>query len=152
MINRESVLDSLFAEIESCLPTEIYGRVEAVKGLLIEVAGPVYAMSVGARLLIEIGENAASIQAEVVGFRGGRALCMPFGELDGVRHGSKAKLISRESIVHPSSGWLGRVVNALGEPIDGKGPLPFGSIPRKLRDSPPPAAERARVGGRSIWV
>jgi len=147
MINRESVLDSLFAEIESCLPTEIYGRVEAVKGLLIEVAGPVYAMSVGARLLIEIGENAASIQAEVVGFRDGRALCMPFGELDGVRHGSKAKLISRESIVHPSSGWLGRVVNALGEPIDGKGPLPFGSIPRKLRDSPPPAAERARVGG-----
>ncbi|GHB39500.1 flagellum-specific ATP synthase [Pseudovibrio japonicus] len=72
---------------------------------------------------------------------------MPFGELGGVRHGSKAKLISRESIVHPSTAWLGRVVNALGEPIDGKGPLPFGSIPRKLRDSPPPAAERARVGG-----
>ena len=64
-------MDSLFAEIESCLPTEIYGRVEAVKGLLIEVAGPVYAMSVGARLLIEIGENATSILAEVVGFRGG---------------------------------------------------------------------------------
>ncbi len=147
MINRESVLDSLFAEIESCLPTEIYGRVEAVKGLLIEVSGPVYAMSVGARLLIEIGENATSIQAEVVGFRDGRALCMPFGELGGVRHGSKARLISRDSIVHPSKAWLGRVVNALGEPIDGKGPLPFGPIPRKLRDSPPPAAERARVGG-----
>ncbi|WP_068313554.1 flagellar protein export ATPase FliI [Polycladidibacter hongkongensis] len=140
-------MDSLLAEVEACLPIEIYGRVEAVKGLLIEVAGPVHEMSVGSRLLIEIREGIAGVQAEVVGFREGRALCMPFGRIEGIRLGAKARLEARESVVHPSNAWLGRIVNALGEPIDGKGPLPYGSRPRMLRDVPPSAAERARVGG-----
>ena len=60
--------------------------------------------------------------------------------------GCKAVITSRESVVHPSNAWLGRVINALGEPIDGKGPLPNGGLPRKLRSAPPPASERARVG------
>ena len=37
-------------------------------------------------------------------------------------------------------------MNALGEPIDGKGDLPTGGVPRKLRSSPPQASERKRVG------
>ncbi|MTI16634.1 flagellar protein export ATPase FliI [Rhodobacteraceae bacterium RKSG542] len=140
-------MDALLAEIESCLPTQIYGRVEEVKGLLVEVSGPVHEMSVGARLLLDVGEAQEAIQVEVVGFREGRALCLPFSGVEGLRHGSKAWLVSRESAVHPSNGWLGRVVNALGEPIDGKGPLPFGPKPMALRASPPKAAERSRVGG-----
>jgi flagellum-specific ATP synthase len=47
----------------------------------------------------------------------------------------------------PSDGWLGRVVNAMGEPIDGKGPLPAGPSPYPFRASPPPAHARQRVGG-----
>ena len=47
---------------------EIYGRVVAVRGLMIEVAGPIYAMSVGARLTIETGGK--PIPCEVVGFSG----------------------------------------------------------------------------------
>nr|WP_102868876.1 flagellar protein export ATPase FliI [Pseudovibrio exalbescens] len=140
-------VQSLFTEIEQCLPVEIYGTVEAVRGLLVEVAGPVHEMSIGARVLLEIRENATSVQAEVVGFRDGVALCLPFGGVEGIGHGAKARLISRESIIHPSRSWLGRVVNALGEPIDGKGPLQFGSTPMSLRQSPPAAAERSRVGG-----
>ncbi|MFN3133757.1 flagellar protein export ATPase FliI [Roseibium sp.] len=139
-------MKALFAEIDSLMATEIYGRVAAVQGLLVEIAGPIHEMSVGSRLLIDSGEDNPQVPAEVVGFREGYALCMPFSGLEGVRMGCKAVITSRESVVHPSNAWLGRVINALGEPIDGKGPLPNGGLPRKLRSAPPPASERARVG------
>ncbi|MFD1695730.1 flagellar protein export ATPase FliI [Roseibium aestuarii] len=140
-------MKSLFAEIDSLMATEIYGRVAAVQGLLVEIAGPVHEMSVGSRLMIDSGEGNPPVPAEVVGFRDGHALCMPFSNLEGVRMGCKATVTARESVVHPSNQWLGRVINALGEPIDGKGDLPGGGSPRKLRTNPPPASERSRVGG-----
>lgn len=139
-------MKSLFAEIDSLMATEIYGRVTAVQGLLVEIAGPLHEMSVGSHLLIDSGDNKPDVPAEVVGFRDDRALCMPFSGLEGVRMGCKAVIRARDSVVHPSDGWLGRVVNALGEPIDGKGALPGGETARKLRSMPPPASERARVG------
>lgn len=139
-------MKALFADIDSVMPTEIYGRVTAVQGLLVEIAGPIHEMSVGSRLLIDSGEDNPRVPAEVVGFREGHALCMPFSGLEGVRMGCKAVITSRESVVHPGDAWLGRVVNALGEPIDGKGVIASGGVPRKLRSAPPPASERKRVG------
>lgn len=139
-------MKALFAEIDSLLPTEIYGRVTAVQGLLVEIAGPIHEMSVGSRLLIDNGEDNPKVPAEVVGFREDKALCMPFSGLEGVRMGCRAVISSRESVVHPGDAWLGRVVNAQGDPIDGKGPISGGAVPRKLRSSPPPASERQRVG------
>lgn len=140
-------MKALFAEIDSLLPTEIYGRVTAVQGLLVEIAGPIHEMSVGSRLLIDNGEDNPKVPAEVVGFREDKALCMPFSGLEGVRMGCRAVISSRESVVHPGEAWLGRVVNAQGEPIDGKGEIANGAVPRKLRSAPPPASERQRVGG-----
>src|SRR5690349_5156078 len=67
----------------------IYGRVVGVRGLMVEVAGPIHAMSVGARLVIETGAN-RSIPCEVIGFSGNNAVVMPFAGLDGVRRGCKA--------------------------------------------------------------
>ncbi|WP_186388396.1 flagellar protein export ATPase FliI [Stappia sp. TSB10P1A] len=139
-------MDPLFAELEALMPAEIYGRVVAVQGLLVEVAGPVHEMSVGAVLAVESGENGPAVPAEVVGFRDERALCMPFAGLEGVRLGCRAVLMARESLAHPCEAWLGRVVNAMGEPIDGLGPLPAGGEPRRLRSPPPAAGERGRVG------
>ncbi len=46
----------------------------------------------------------------------------------------------------PPRGWLGRVVDAFGNAVDGKGPLPQGVEPYPLRNRPPPAHKRARVG------
>ncbi|UWU75343.1 flagellar protein export ATPase FliI [Bradyrhizobium huanghuaihaiense] len=123
----------------------IYGRVVGVRGLMVEVAGPIHAMSVGARLVIETGAN-RSIPCEVIGFSGNNAVVMPFAGLDGVRRGCKAIIANAANQVRPSSAWLGRVVNALGEPIDGKGPLPQGSSPMPFRNTPPPAHSRKRVG------
>ncbi|MBR0775223.1 flagellar protein export ATPase FliI [Bradyrhizobium diazoefficiens] len=123
----------------------IYGRVVGVRGLMVEVAGPIHAMSVGARLVIETGVN-RSIPCEVIGFSGSNAVVMPFAGLDGVRRGCKAVIANAANQVRPCAAWLGRVVNALGEPIDGKGPLPQGPSPMPFRNAPPPAHSRKRVG------
>lgn len=138
-------MKSVINQIESLRPTEIFGRVVGVQGLLVEVAGPLHEMSVGSRLSIETS-NAATMLCEVVGFRDDRALCLPFGRLEGVRMGCRALIASGVSVARPSPAWLGRVVNAMGEPIDGKGPLLAGADALPLRSAPPPAHERARVG------
>src|SRR5262245_41567530 len=124
---------------------EVYGRVIGVRGLMVEVAGPIHTMSVGARVLIETGQ-APNIPCEVVGFSGANALLMPFAPLEGVRRGCRAIVAGTPAAVRPSPAWLGRVVNAMGQPIDGKGPLPLGPAPYAFRNSPPPAHARRRVG------
>ncbi len=123
---------------------EIYGRVVGVRGLMVEVAGPLYAMSVGSRLTIEGGNG--PVPCEIVGFSGRLALAMPFAPLEGVRRGCRALVSSSAMTVRPSEAWLGRVVNALGEPIDGKGPLRAGASPYQFRNAPPAAHSRNRVG------
>jgi len=124
---------------------ETYGRVVGVRGLMIEVSGPIDAMSVGSRVIIDTGMSRI-IPCEVVGFSSGNALLMPFASLEGVRRGCRAIVSSTPGAVRPSEGWLGRVVDAMGEPIDGKGPLPAGHSPYPFRSSPPPAHARRRVG------
>jgi flagellum-specific ATP synthase len=123
----------------------IYGRVVGVRGLMVEIAGPIHAMSVGARIVIETGGN-RTIPAEVIGFTGNNAVVMPFAGLDGVRRGCRAVIANASGQVRPSAAWLGRVLNAMGEPIDGKGPLAQGAVPMPFRNSPPPAHSRQRVG------
>ena len=137
-------MKALAEQIGELDAVEIYGRVVGVRGLMVEVAGPLHAMSVGARIAIETG--ARPIPCEVVGFAGERALLMPFGALEGVRRGCRAIVQAAASATRPSPGWLGRVVNAMGEPIDGKGPLPAGASPYPFRNTPPPAHARQRVG------
>src|ERR1051325_9390845 len=90
----------------------IYGRVVGVRGLMVEVAGPIHAMSVGARVIIE-GGNGRTIPCEVVGFAGANALLLPFAPLEGVRRGCRAVVSAVPGAVRPSAAWLGRVVNAM---------------------------------------
>src|SRR4030088_2466114 len=123
----------------------IYGRVVGVRGLMVEIAGPIHAMSVGARIVIDSGVIGL-ISSEVIGFPGNNAVVMPFAGLEGVRRGCRAVIANAASQVRPSASWLGRVINAMGEPIDGKGPLPQGPSPMPYRNSPPPAHSRKRVG------
>jgi flagellum-specific ATP synthase len=138
-------LKALAEQIADLDGVNIYGRVVGVRGLMVEIAGPIHAMSVGARIVIETGTN-RFIPAEVIGFSGTNAVVMPFAGLEGVRRGCRAVIANAASMVRPSIAWLGRVVNAMGEPIDGKGPLPQGPAPMPYRNSPPPAHSRNRVG------
>jgi flagellum-specific ATP synthase len=138
-------MKALAEQIEELDGVEIYGRVVGVRGLMVEVAGPIHAMPVGARVVIETGTS-RNIVCEVVGFSGAHALLMPFGALEGVRRGCRAIVSTPAAAVRPSAGWLGRVVNAAGMPIDGKGPMPAGPSPYPFRNAPPPAHARRRVG------
>jgi flagellum-specific ATP synthase len=137
-------MKALAEQINELDGIEIYGRVVGVRGLMVEVAGPLHAMSVGARVVIDTPGK--RIPCEVVGFSGVNALLMPFAPLEGVRRGCRALVTSVAGAVRPSAGWLGRVVNALGEPIDGKGALLCGPSPYPFRNTPPLAHARRRVG------
>lgn len=137
----------LISEIEGVSDVKYYGRVTAVLGMLVEVAGVERRLSVGGRCNL-IAHNERKVLSEVVGFRDGRALLMPFSSLDGIGLGSKAEVADAQPTVSPSPAWLGRVINAFGEPIDSKGPLPQGDLSIPIRNTPPPAHERQRVGGK----
>ncbi|MDB5452632.1 MAG: fliI [Caulobacteraceae bacterium] len=140
-------MQSLVAAVERLDPLTVSGRVAAVNGLLIEARGGLTRLPVGARAEIDrFGEK--PLQAEVVGFRETRALLMPFGPVEGVAPGAEIRIEPLGSAVRPSKAWLGRIIDAFGEPIDGKGPLPQGPVPYPLRAAPPPAHARGRVGER----
>ena len=136
---------ALTADIEAIDEVEVFGRVKTVQGLLIEVVGPVRELRVGGRVEIET-TNGETLMSEIIGFREGHSLCLPFGPLAGVRLGCKAVFKKSDGAVYPSDAWLGRVINADGEPIDGKGPMARGVEAFPLKQVPLPAHQRARVG------
>lgn len=78
--------------------------------------------------------------------REGVAFLMPFSEVEGIGVGCPVVLESEEAVVFPSERWLGRVINAFGQPLDDKGPLSVGTAPYRIRANPPLAHKRQRVG------
>lgn len=140
-------VNNIINEVERLPDFEIYGQVAAVVGLLVEVSGVEGVFSIGDHCDI-VGRNKRRIACEVIGFRDERALLMPFGPLDGVSLGCRVEVGASEPVIYPTLGWLGRVVNAFGEPIDGKGPLPSGNLSYPVQNEPPPAHLRKRVGGK----
>lgn len=141
------VVSAFVKEIGQVADYRLYGRVAGVLGMLVEVAGLDQALSIGSRCVI-LAQGDRKVTCEVIGFRNKRALLMPFGSLEGVGLGCKAEVLESDPVIRPSSAWLGRVVNAMGQPIDGKGPLPSGPLAYALRAAPPPAHSRNRVGGK----
>jgi flagellum-specific ATP synthase len=129
----------------TCLTT-YEGKVLAVKGLLVEASGPPQAMSLGARATVQAAEGTTRL--EIVGYRDGRALMMPFETVEGLRAGAKLTFEASAPTISPAHSWLGRVIDAFGNPVDGGPPLADGSHPRLVKAAPPPAHTRARVGAR----
>lgn len=127
-------------------PVSVEGAVASVSGLAIEIEDRLAALDIGAR--VEISRPQGMLAAEVVGVREGLALALPFGRLDGVRRGARARFLKGAATARPSVHWLGRVVDGLGRAVDGKGPIDAGAARMPLRATPPPAALRARLGGR----
>lgn len=134
-------------EIDKLSPRTISGTVTKILGLMVEVSGIADRLSIGA-IVVLCPVDGRRIPCEAVGFRDEIALVMPFGTLEGVGLGCRAEISSFTPFVCPDESWLGRVVNALGEPLDGKGPLGEGDIPIPYRNSPPPAHQRTRMGGK----
>jgi flagellum-specific ATP synthase len=124
-----------------------YGQVASIKGLLVEIGGIDRIVSIGDRVRIE-ARDGSLVPCEVIGFQDGRTLAMPFGGLTGIGLGCRVEIVALLPSVRPTDAWLGRVINALGEPIDRKGPLPEGGVAYALRNEAPPAQLRQRVRGK----
>lgn len=99
---------------------ECSGKVMKVVGLTVESSGPAVNMGDLCRIYAS-GDR--YVEAEVVGFKDQRVQLMPFGDMVGVGFGSRVVATSRVLSVPVSSQMTGRVLNALGRPMDGKGPI-----------------------------
>lgn len=141
------LVKNVIGDIDRLSGIRVYGRVAAVQGMLIEAGGVQRQISVGDRCEV-IARDGRRVPCEVVGFRSGRALLMPFVAIDGVGLGCRTEVGDSEPVIYPDSGWLGRVVNAFGQPVDGLGPLPMGDAAVPIRNRPPSAHSRSRVRGK----
>ncbi|MEP6150153.1 MAG: flagellum-specific ATP synthase FliI, partial [Nisaea sp.] len=140
-----TALGNLASEVDKIAEFRLYGRVTAVLGMMVEVGGVDRALSIGDRLHLQ-ARSGTRVSCEIVGFKDGRALAMPFGALDGIGIGSRAEISDAAPVIFPHEGWLGRVVNAMGDPVDGKGPLGDGPRGCPIKTQPPAAHTRQRVG------
>lgn len=115
------------------------GTVTSVLGLGLEVAGLDCALGD----LVIIGE-APGLEAEVVAAVKGSVRCMPLGRLAGISAGAPARAKGSPVLVPTGRGLFGRVLDGIGRPIDGKGPLLSG--PKVAIDNEAPEAmRRARI-------
>lgn len=131
-----------YQAIERAELTRVIGRVSQVVGLVLEAQ--VQGVSVGELCTIFLEESGQTIYAEVVGFKQGRVLLMPLGSTSGISPGARVVASGRPLTVPVGEALLGRTLNGLGEPIDGKGPL-ITSEERPLNAEPPDPVKRPRV-------
>jgi FliI/YscN family ATPase len=115
-----SILGHLVRAVETASRMRPTGSVVRVVGTTVEAAG--LATQLGSICWIDI-EPEGMVSAEVVGFRDGRMMLVPFGNLAGIRPGSAVRLREEQFRVPVGPGVLGRVLDGFGRPIDGKGPL-----------------------------
>ncbi|HMZ06014.1 MAG TPA: FliI/YscN family ATPase, partial [Anaerolineales bacterium] len=122
-------------------PLAITGRVVQVVGLTVEIMG----------LNCQIGEiceiqtsNKTSLMAEAIGFRNNRMLLMPLGSMEGIQPDSTVRSVSQVFKAPVGLSLVGRVLNGLGEPIDGKGPLKINNW-ASINQSPPHPLQRAAI-------
>jgi len=114
------------------------GRIKRVVGIVCESRGP--HCTVGE--LCRIHTTQRQIMAEAVGFTDEHVLLMPLGEMQGVAPGCVVEALGRDVSIGVSDELLGRVVDGLGNPIDGKGPIEVAEY-RSLEAQPPsPLARR----------
>jgi len=112
------------------------GRVSQVVGLTIESVGP--AVNLNELCSIVNIKNKNPILAEVVGFKGNTVSLMPLGSLDGIGPGSQVVATGKSMHINVSNDLLGRVLDGLGQPIDGKGPIESNSLYSIYNEPPDP--------------
>ena len=135
---------NIINEISQLNTTKTVGKIISIRGSIIEAAGISFATNIGSKCKIT-PKNNPPIFCEVISLNNDVATLMPYDNLAGVGVNDPIQVISIEQTLYPSKHWLGRVINAFGEPIDQKGPLAQGNSPCNLQNAPPKAHERQRV-------
>jgi len=118
----KKTLEQIEKKIETTDTIKIYGKVTNITGLLIEGVGP--GVSIGTVCSI-INQDGEKFKAEVVGFRGNKILLMPFTDTKGLTPNSLILAERGLTSIKVGEGLLGRVIDGLGNPIDGKGPINY---------------------------
>jgi flagellum-specific ATP synthase len=121
------------------------GRVRDLIGLIIEATG--LQVEMGEICLVGDGRDRPRVPTEVVGFRGGRTLLMPLGELSGIGPGTSVHSTGSPFKVSMGDGLLGRVIDGLGKPLDEFGELDEARA-RPATATPPDALTRPRISER----
>ena len=119
---------------------ELRGLVTEVRGLIVEGTGP--RLPVGAHVVIR--SISQDIPAQVVGFKSGKILFMPFEHTQGIAPGAMITASEGSAEVPVSHQLQGRVIDALGNPLDGR-PLPSMSQVVPLHRNPPNPVTRTRI-------
>lgn len=128
--------------LKKAQPAQTFGKVNKVVGLVAEAAG--LSASLGAVCHILPEDGGEPIAAEVVGFREGNILFMPYGDMRGVRPGSLIRNSSLPPVFPVGPGLLGRVFDSFGVPLDKGQPIaPEAMVP--LYASPPAPLDRPRI-------
>src|SRR4051794_35276753 len=128
-----SYLSAQLEAVESAMPLRLTGRVQAISGLTIEASDLPLPMGSMCEIASQGGR---ACLAEVIGFQSDRTLLMPLTATAGVSRGDAIQNVGNSPRVWCSAKLLGRVLDGLGRPIDGKGPLP--------------TSESRRIDGRSV--
>jgi len=129
------------------LPREaVHGTVIGLGGLSVTLQGFGPLAAIGDRLRLE-PPGGAPVLAEIAAFRDGRAEAIALGPLSGLSAGARAVLLPRPALA-VSDAWLGRVLDPMGAPMDGRPPPAPGAVPRPTHAPAPSAGSRARLGPR----
>ena len=129
--------------LRACSPMKLTGKVTQIIGLVIESQGPT--VTVGELCYVSSHfSGMPPVPAEVVGFREGSVLLMPVGEMQGIGPGCEVIATGRRLRVKVGEELLGRVLDGLGNPIDGKGPI-LAQEEYPLQAPPPPPLTRPRI-------
>lgn len=138
-------------KIQQTNPIRIYGKVKSVVGLIIESTGPPAKLGDLCYILNDpkaypLSNTACpppdAIPAEVVGFRGNHLLLMPLGEMAGVHAGCLVTNTGSARQVPVGPELRGRVLNALGQPIDGKPAIKWQTLYPLYKEAPKPLQRR----------
>lgn len=129
------------------------GRVTNLIGLVVEATG--LEAEVGEVCHLQAGRHRPAVPAEVVGFRDGRTMLMPLGEMHGIGPGTAVTATGAPFGVAVGDALLGRVIDGLGRPIDGGGEVAAAALRSTM--APPPAplercpiAQRLSLGVRAL--
>jgi flagellum-specific ATP synthase len=107
--------------IAETTPIQACGHVTQVVGLVVEANGP--AVQLGCICDIHGPENQPPVMAEVLGFRDNTVLMMPLEDIRSIGPGSRVVARQLRASVSVGPQMLGRIIDGLGKPIDGLGPL-----------------------------
>ena len=107
------------------------GKIENIVGMSIEASGG--RAAVGDICQIYNGESGGQVLAEVVGFKNDRMLLMPYSDMSGISSGNFVRNTGRRLSLMMGAFLKGRVINALGQPIDGKGPFHGGTPWQRIK-------------------